>query len=137
MLISGLDGSVPQEVNKVSLFKDPIFEDFGFSVSDGLYERGIFVARIKPGGPADTSGLLRPYDRILQINQTRTTDFDCCLAVPLIAAAGDKIDLLVSGRVIQCPQDFTITEKAPTRGPTRAFSWLKLALSTFTFKTLC
>ena len=119
MLISGLDGSVPQEVNKVSLFKDPIFEDFGFSVSDGLYERGIFVARIKPGGPADTSGLLRPYDRILQINQTRTTDFDCCLAVPLIAAAGDKIDLLVSGRVIQCPQLINISQsqRRPLLGP--------------------
>ena len=92
----GFDGSIPQEVNKVTLFKDPIFEDFGFSLSDGLYERGIFVARIKPGGPADGSGLLRPFDRILQINQTRTTDFDCCLAVPLIAAAGEKMDLLVN-----------------------------------------
>ena len=92
----GFDGSIPQEVNKVTLFKDPIFEDFGFSLSDGLYERGISVARIKPGGPADGSGLLRPFDRILQINNTRTTDFDCCLAVPLIAAAGDKMDLLVN-----------------------------------------
>ena len=54
-------------MNKVTLFKDPIFEDFGFSLSDGLYERGIFVARIKPGGPADGSGLLRPFDRILQV----------------------------------------------------------------------
>ena len=94
-LILGFDGSVPQEVNKITLFKDPIFEDFGFSLSNALYERGIFVAKIKKGGPADSSGLLKPFDKILQINQTRTTDFDCCLAVPLIAAAGDKIDLLV------------------------------------------
>ena len=35
-------------------------------------------------------------DRILQINETRTHDFDCCLAVPLIAAAGDKIELLIT-----------------------------------------
>ena len=41
--------------------------------------------------------MLRPLDRILQINTTRTVDYDCCLAVPLIAAsAGDKIELLVS-----------------------------------------
>ena len=60
---------MPQEVNKVSLFKDPIYEDFGFSVSDGLYERGIYINRIRKGGPADESGLLRPFDRILQINQ--------------------------------------------------------------------
>ena len=31
------------------------------------------------------------------------------------------------------PEDFTITEKAPTR----AFSWLKAPTSAFTFKTLC
>ena len=60
---------MPQEVNKVSLFKDPIYEDFGFSVSDGLYERGIYIARIRKGGPADESSLLKPFDRILQINQ--------------------------------------------------------------------
>ena len=92
----GGEGSLPQEVNKVTLFKDPIYEDFGFSVSDGLYERGIFVNRVRKGGPADISGLLKAFDRILQINQTRTTEFDCCLAVPLIAAAGDKIELLVT-----------------------------------------
>jgi hypothetical protein len=38
---------VPLEVVRVSLFKDPVYEDFGFSVSDGLYERGIFINRIR------------------------------------------------------------------------------------------
>ena len=32
-----------------------------------------------------------------------------------------------------CIRKFVITEKAPTR----AFSWLKAAITTFTFKTLC
>ena len=84
------------EVHRVTLFKDNVYEDFGFSVSDGLYEKGIFVNRVRASGPADGSGLLRPLDRILQINSTRTTDFDCCLAVPLIASAGDRIELVVS-----------------------------------------
>ena len=84
------------EVHRVTLFKDNVYEDFGFSVSDGLYEKGIFVNRVRASGPADGSGLLRPLDRILQINTTRTTDFDCCLAVPLIASAGDRIELVVS-----------------------------------------
>jgi hypothetical protein len=89
--------AVPTEVHKVILFKDNVYEDFGFSVSDGLYEKGIFVAKVRSGGPADSSGtLLRQMDRILQINETRTADFDCCLAVPLIAAAGDKIELLIT-----------------------------------------
>lgn len=29
------------------------------------------------------------------MNGTKTQDFDCCLTVPLIAAAGDKIDLVL------------------------------------------
>ena len=69
IISAGLEGPVPQEVNKVSLFKDLIYEDFGFSVSDGLYERGIYINRIRKGGPADESSLLKPFDRILQINQ--------------------------------------------------------------------
>lgn len=88
--------SLPLEVTRVTLFKDQIYEDFGFSVSDGLYERGIFVNRIRKGGPADVSGMIKPFDRILQLNQTRTTEFDCCLAVPLIAAAGDRIEILLT-----------------------------------------
>ena len=51
--------TVPVEVHKVTLFKDNVYEDFGFSLSDGLYEKGIFVNRIRKGGPADTSGLLK------------------------------------------------------------------------------
>ncbi|XP_050718658.1 glutamate receptor-interacting protein 2-like isoform X3 [Eriocheir sinensis] len=84
------------QVYQVSLHKDCIYEDFGFSVSDGLYEKGVYVNRIRKGGPADRSGVLKPYDRILQVNDTRTHDFDCCLTVPLMAAAGDRLVLVVS-----------------------------------------
>ena len=94
--VKSFQQQVPLEVHRVTLFKDNIYEDFGFSVSDGLYEKGIFVNRVRAGGPADGSRLLRPLDRILQINSTRTSDFDCCLAVPLIASAGDRIELVIS-----------------------------------------
>lgn len=33
---------------------------------------------------------------ILQVNDTKTQDFDCCLTVPLIASAGDRIELVVA-----------------------------------------
>ncbi|KAF0312701.1 Glutamate receptor-interacting protein 1 [Amphibalanus amphitrite] len=59
---------VPVQVHRVTLFKDPVYEDFGFSLSNALYVKGVFVARVKPGGPADKSGILRPYDRILQVS---------------------------------------------------------------------
>lgn len=84
----------PQQIVHVSLHKDPVYEDFGFSVSDGLYERGVYINRLRPGGPCD--GVLRPYDRILRVNDASTEDCDCCLAVPLIAAAGSRLDLTVA-----------------------------------------
>uniref|UniRef100_A0A8C0GA71 Glutamate receptor interacting protein 2 n=1 Tax=Chelonoidis abingdonii TaxID=106734 RepID=A0A8C0GA71_CHEAB len=87
----------PLELHKVcmTLHKDPESEDFGFSVSDGLLEKGVYVNMIRPNGPADQCGL-KPYDRVLQVNRIRTRDFDCCLAVPLISDAGDKLDLVIS-----------------------------------------
>lgn len=33
---------------------------------------------------------------LFQVNDTKTQDFDCCLTVPLIASAGDRIELVVS-----------------------------------------
>ncbi|KAJ3643689.1 hypothetical protein Zmor_026386 [Zophobas morio] len=84
------------EIYHVTLYKDSIYDDYGFSVSDGLYEKGVYVNRIRKGGPADIVGLLKPYDRIIQVNDTKTKDFDCCLTVPLIASAGDRIELLIA-----------------------------------------
>uniref|UniRef100_A0A673ZKA3 Glutamate receptor interacting protein 2a n=1 Tax=Salmo trutta TaxID=8032 RepID=A0A673ZKA3_SALTR len=79
----------------VTLRKDPDCGDFGFSVSDGLLEKGAYVNMIRPDGPANQAGL-KPYDRILQVNRARTRDFDCCLTVPLITEAGDSLDLVIS-----------------------------------------
>ncbi|XP_041702707.1 glutamate receptor-interacting protein 2 isoform X3 [Coregonus clupeaformis] len=83
------------ELLKVTLRKDPDCGDFGFSVSDGLLEKGIYVNMIRPDGPANQAGL-KPYDRILQVNRARTRDFDCCLTVPLITEAGDSLVLVIS-----------------------------------------
>ncbi|KAG7267295.1 hypothetical protein CRUP_000293 [Coryphaenoides rupestris] len=83
------------ELHKVTLRKDHESCDFGFSVSDGLLEKGVFVNMIRPDGPADQAGL-RPYDRILQVNCVRTRDFDCCLTIPLIMESGDGLNLVIS-----------------------------------------
>ncbi|XP_017575930.1 glutamate receptor-interacting protein 2a isoform X1 [Pygocentrus nattereri] len=91
------------ELHKICLKKDADSRDFGFSVSDGLLEKGVYVNMIRPDGPADQAGL-RPYDRILQVNHVRTRDFDCCLAVPLMAEAGDHLQLVISRNpLIQAP----------------------------------
>uniref|UniRef100_A0A8C2S896 PDZ domain-containing protein n=1 Tax=Capra hircus TaxID=9925 RepID=A0A8C2S896_CAPHI len=85
----------PVEVHRVTLHKDPVRSDFGFSVSDGLLEKGVYVHSVRPDGPAQRGGL-RPFDRVLQVNHVRTRDLDCCLAVPLLADAGDVVELIVS-----------------------------------------
>nr|AAQ56581.1 glutamate receptor-interacting protein 1 [Mus musculus] len=85
----------PVELHKVTLYKDSGMEDFGFSVADGLLEKGVYVKNIRPAGPGDVGGL-KPYDRLLQVNHVRTRDFDCCLVVPLIAESGNKLDLVIS-----------------------------------------
>ncbi|BFG02054.1 glutamate receptor-interacting protein 1 [Drosophila madeirensis] len=89
------NGSGKQRIFHVTLYKDKVYDDYGFSVSDGLYERGVFINRIRSGGPADMCGQLKPFDRIMQVNEMKTQDFDCCLTVPLIAAAGDKIEMIM------------------------------------------
>lgn len=52
---------------QVVLYKDKVYDDYGFSVSDGLYEKGVYINRIRSGGPADLCGLLKPFDRIIQV----------------------------------------------------------------------
>ncbi|XP_054974003.1 glutamate receptor-interacting protein 1 isoform X11 [Sorex araneus] len=85
----------PVELHKVTLYKSSDMEDFGFSVADGLLEKGVYVKNIRPAGPGDLGGL-KPYDRLLQVNHVRTRDLDCCLVVPLIAESGNKLDLVIS-----------------------------------------
>lgn len=64
---SNSDGQSLKTIH-VTLYKDQVYDDFGFSVSDGLYERGVYINRIRSGGPADQVGALKPYDRIIQVN---------------------------------------------------------------------
>uniref|UniRef100_A0A8C9VT04 Glutamate receptor interacting protein 1 n=1 Tax=Scleropages formosus TaxID=113540 RepID=A0A8C9VT04_SCLFO len=85
----------PVELHKVTLLKELGMDDFGFSVSDSLLEKGVYVSNIRPGGAAQLGGL-KTYDRLLQINHVRTRDYDCNLVVPLIAESGNKLDLVIS-----------------------------------------
>uniref|UniRef100_A0AAQ4R3M1 Glutamate receptor interacting protein 2a n=1 Tax=Gasterosteus aculeatus aculeatus TaxID=481459 RepID=A0AAQ4R3M1_GASAC len=90
--------------SQVTMRKDVESRDFGFSVSDGLLEKGVYVNMIRPEGPADQGGL-KPFDRILQVNRVRTRDLDCCLTVPLIMEAGHVLDLVISRNPLAAPDD--------------------------------
>nr|XP_039249981.1 glutamate receptor-interacting protein 1-like [Styela clava] len=83
------------QLHKITLQKNLDSEDFGFSLSDGQLERGVYVHSTRSDGPADRAGM-RPYDRLLQVNGVRTRDFDCCQAIPLIAQAGKRIVLVIA-----------------------------------------
>ncbi|XP_041347571.1 glutamate receptor-interacting protein 1-like [Gigantopelta aegis] len=84
----------PIQLHRVVVTKHSAVEDFGFSLSDGMYEKGVFISAIRPNSPAHRAGL-KSYDRILQVNKVRTRDFDCCLTIPLIAEAGNKLRLVI------------------------------------------
>ncbi|XP_071484782.1 glutamate receptor-interacting protein 2-like [Diadema antillarum] len=94
--VSDQGNAMPVELHRVTLSKDSDVEDFGFSLSDGISEKGVFVNTVRPGGPASKNLNVRPFDRILQINQTRTHNFDCCMVVPLIADSGNKLEMVLS-----------------------------------------
>lgn len=86
------------EVFRVTLHKERTGSDFGFSVSDGENEggRGVFIKAIRPGGPADRSGAVRPLDRLLQVNEQWVERLGCESAVPLLLAASQRVVLLLA-----------------------------------------
>ena len=103
----GGGGHVPLEIIRVTLFKCPDYNDFGFSVSDGVNQKGVFINKIRPGGPADLCGNVKPYDKLLQVNGqgecglriayscAGMEHLDCILAVPLLLSATDRIDVIL------------------------------------------
>lgn len=56
-------------VFQLTLVKDHLGDDFGFSMSDGQTDNGVYVHTVKQGGPASRAGVL-PFDRILQVRMS-------------------------------------------------------------------
>ena len=59
---------IPQQTQliDVKLTRSSHSAGFGLSLSDGLFESGVYVNQIQPGGPADIAGLCT-YDRIIKV----------------------------------------------------------------------
>jgi hypothetical protein len=66
-----LSQPTPTEILKVTLYKNCDADNFGLSVSDGLLEKGVYISALRPAGPADKCGVLRTFDRILQVRFLR------------------------------------------------------------------
>uniref|UniRef100_A0A183IV53 Glutamate receptor-interacting protein 2 n=1 Tax=Soboliphyme baturini TaxID=241478 RepID=A0A183IV53_9BILA len=58
--------AVPPSTFMVELHKDKMHSDFGFSISDSLDHKGVYINNIRPAGPASKCGNVCPYDHILQ-----------------------------------------------------------------------
>ena len=56
----------PIQLHRVTLVKDSLAEDFGFGVSDGVYDKGVYISAVRTGSVADKMGL-KQFDRILKV----------------------------------------------------------------------
>ena len=73
-LRSGATAGYRENIRAI-VFRDIETNSYGFSVSDGVLDKGVFIHSIKPDGPAARAGI-QPYDKILQINNTRFLQFN-------------------------------------------------------------
>lgn len=56
----------PVQLHKIKMVKDPGSDDFGFGLSDGMYEKGVYISGVRKDSLADRAGLVQ-FDRILQV----------------------------------------------------------------------
>lgn len=56
----------PVQLHKINLTRSTVVEDFGFGLSDGMYEKGVYISGVRKGSIADLNGL-KPFDRVLQV----------------------------------------------------------------------
>jgi C-terminal processing protease CtpA/Prc len=56
----------PIQLHRLTVEKTSAVKDFGFSLSDGMYEKGVYVSAVRSGSPAQLAGV-KSFDRILQV----------------------------------------------------------------------
>jgi len=77
----------PIELMKVTLVKSCDNDDFGFSVCDGVFEKGVYIGAIRRTGPA--ADALKPFDRVLQVSFCLDSFQNIC--VECIFATNNKL----------------------------------------------
>ena len=55
-----------EELVQTTLERSDRDDGFGFSLSNGVYDSGVYVGAVKETGPA--ADKLQPYDRILKVD---------------------------------------------------------------------
>nr|CAH8829181.1 unnamed protein product [Trichobilharzia regenti] len=88
----------------IRLKKTSTTDSYGIGVSEGISTLGIFVSAIRPNSPADLSGKLFLYDRILMVNDTPVDNLTCSEVVNLISRSEKRLDLLIQRRITKQSQ---------------------------------
>ncbi|ESN98797.1 hypothetical protein HELRODRAFT_188911 [Helobdella robusta] len=82
----------PIEIIRAILSKRKDADSFGFGLSNGVHEPGVFVCGIMAGGAADN--ILQLYDKVLQVNKVNIKNLSSNEVVDLIKKAGDILELV-------------------------------------------
>eukprot|EP00800_Vazella_pourtalesii_P012329 TRINITY_DN2913_c0_g2_i5.p1 TRINITY_DN2913_c0_g2~~TRINITY_DN2913_c0_g2_i5.p1 ORF type:complete len:867 (-),score=220.48 TRINITY_DN2913_c0_g2_i5:132-2732(-) len=91
---SNLSKNSNQEVTKVKLQKMDK-QSFGFSISDGTGNMGVFVKNVDCGSVAER-GNLKPLDKLLAINGISIKELNCDKTLKLLKSSDDNLELVVS-----------------------------------------
>ncbi|XP_065178920.1 glutamate receptor-interacting protein 1-like isoform X1 [Sycon ciliatum] len=83
------------EMHVIELSRPGLNTSFGFSISDGLSEPGVYIRALMPGGIAMQQSKLKPLDRVLQINSTDVRDYDCRQVLPVLSDVRETLRLVI------------------------------------------
>ena len=78
---------------KVVLRKE-VDDNFGFSIADALFESGVYVKRVRRGGPAEVAGVKR-FDKILLVNGMSAKEATVDELLPLFDACERALELTI------------------------------------------
>ncbi|XP_065067097.1 glutamate receptor-interacting protein 2-like isoform X2 [Rhopilema esculentum] len=90
---SNNDDKLRTSTHRIVLTKNEFDKDFGFSISERIDGKGIYVNSIQSN--TGKSGKLKKYDRIMQVNGINTRELTCDQVVPLLQRAGRRLQLVV------------------------------------------
>ncbi|XP_026152952.1 tyrosine-protein phosphatase non-receptor type 13 isoform X2 [Mastacembelus armatus] len=120
--------SPEREITTVNLKKDVKY-GLGFQVvggeNSGHMDLGTIISSITPGGPADTSGCLKPGDRLISVNDINLDGLSHAATVDILQNAPDDVTLVVSQ-----PKERLYKESLSGYAPYQARSSLKSLNST-------
>ncbi|CAF0768747.1 unnamed protein product [Brachionus calyciflorus] len=108
------EDNIEDEKLEITINKDNINNDFGFSIIDSIHGNGIFVHRIRNGTNAEQNFFLRPKTKIFKINNYDFTKIDINQALKILSseqAISSNLKLVISKK----PKNVMLNEDKKTQ----------------------